>query len=281
MEKNSDIRFKIEWKIFIAALLIIIISDSIGTISIPTKIGNIVLLPMIFSILIGSTLGPDLFKLLNKDQTKMASNFVLIALAPFMAKMGISAGSNLARLVELGPALLLQEFGNLGTIIFSLPLAMMLGLGRQSIGATYSINRDSNMGLSADIFGVESEEFKGTFGVYIVGTVVGTMSMSIIVNLIAALDIFHPLALGMASGVGSGSMMAVGTNVVANLYPEFAEEILMLGGASDMLTGITGIYLGTFIGIPFARKYYKFLSTRIGKSKKQVKETNKEVTPDE
>ncbi len=277
MENNSDKRFKIEWKIFISALIIIMISDSIGTISIPTKIGNIVLLPMIFAILIGSTLGPDLFKLLSKDQTKIASNLVLIALAPFMAKMGISAGSNLARLVELGPALLLQEFGNLGTILFSLPLAMMLGLGRQSIGATYSINRDSNMGLSADIFGVESEEFKGTFGVYIVGTVVGTMSMSIIVNLIAFLDIFHPLALGMASGVGSGSMMAVGANVVANIYPEFAEDILMLGGASDMLTGITGIYLGTFIGIPFARKYYEFLSTRIGKGKNQVKENNKEV----
>lgn len=48
-----------------------------------------------------------------------------------MAKMGISAGGNLAKLVAVGPALLLQEFGNLGTILLSLPLALLLGLKKK------------------------------------------------------------------------------------------------------------------------------------------------------
>ena len=54
-----------------------------------------------------------------------------------MAKMGISAGGNLAKLVAVGPALLLQEFGNLGTILLSLPLALLLGLKKEAIGACY------------------------------------------------------------------------------------------------------------------------------------------------
>ena len=52
----------------------------------------------------------------------MGGSLVLVALAPFMAKMGVSAGANLAKLVAVGPALLLQEFGNLGTILSHCPL---------------------------------------------------------------------------------------------------------------------------------------------------------------
>ena len=43
---------------------------------------------------------------------------MLAALAPFMAKM--------AKLAALGPALILQEFGNLGSIFISLPIASLL-----------------------------------------------------------------------------------------------------------------------------------------------------------
>ena len=28
---------------------------------------------------------------------------------------------------------------------------------------------------------------------------------------------------------------------------------MIMGGASDMLTGITGIYMGTFVGLPLAK----------------------------
>ena len=38
-----------------------------------------------------------------------------------------------------------------------------------------------------------------------------------------------------------------------------------MGGASDMLTGITGIYIGTFVGLPVTRKLYALLEPKIGR----------------
>ena len=38
-----------------------------------------------------------------------------------------------------------------------------------------------------------------------------------------------------------------------------------MGGASDMLTGITGIYMGTFVGLPVTRKLYAWLQPKIGR----------------
>jgi MFS family permease len=146
-----------------------------------------------------------------------------------------------------------------------MPLALLLGLKKESIGACYSINRDSNYGLTTDIFGPESPETKGTFAVYIVGSVIGTICMSLLVNFVASWGIFHPYALGMATGVGSGSMMAAGTASLSLLYPEFAEEIAVFGSTSDMLTGITGIYMGTFVALPLTKWFYRVLEPRIGR----------------
>ena len=72
--------------------------------------------------------------------------------------------------------------------------------------------------------------------------------MSLFASLVCATNWFHPFALGMAAGVGSGSMMTAAAGTVANLYPEFSEEILLYGSTSDVLTGVDGVYLGTFIG---------------------------------
>ena len=88
-----------------------------------------------------------------------------------------------------------------------MPLALLLGLKKESIGACYSINRDSNLGLTTYIFGPDAPETKGTFAVYIVGSVIGTVFISILASVVASWNIFDPIALGMASGVGSGSMM--------------------------------------------------------------------------
>ena len=43
----------------------------------------------------------------------------------------------------------------------------------------------------------------------------GTIFASLMVSIIASLDIFHPLALGMAAGVGSSSMMAAMTGTLS------------------------------------------------------------------
>mgnify|MGYP002112132356 CR=1 FL=1 len=244
------------WKVYAAAVVLALVCDSVGTIKINIGIGTLTLFPMVFAVILGGLLGPDVIRMFNQGECKMGGSLVLVALAPFMAKMGVSAGANLAKLVAVGPALLLQEFGNLGTIFISLPIALLLGLKKEAIGACYSINRDSNLGLTTDIYGPDAKETEGTFAVYIVGSVIGV---------VASWNIFHPLALGMASGVGSGSMMTAAAGTLGEIYPSYAEDIMVMGGASDMLTGITGIYMGTFVGLPVTRKLYAWLEPKIGR----------------
>jgi MFS family permease len=69
----------------------------------------------------------------------------------------------------------------------------------------------------------------------------------------------------MASGVGSGSMMTAAAGTLAAIYPDYADVIPVLGGASDMLTGITGIYMGTFIGLPLTTWLYNKLEPTVGR----------------
>lgn len=130
-------------------------------------------------------------------------------------------------------------------------------------------NRDSNLGLTTDIFGPDAPETKGTFAVYIVGSVIGTVFISILASVVASWNIFDPIALGMASGVGSGSMMTAAAGTLGEIYPQQAENIMIMGGASDMLTGITGIYMGTFVGLPLAKKLYAILEPKIGRKNNQ------------
>ena len=257
-------------KVYLIAAILAVICDTIGTVNINIGIGTLTLFPMVFAVIFGGCLGPDALKLFSKEESKIGGELVLVALAPFMAKMGVSAGGNLAKIVEVGPALILQEFGNLGTILVSLPVALLLGLKKEAIGACYSINRDANLGLTTDIYGADAAETRGTFAVYIVGSVIGTVFVTLLVGAVASLNIFHPLALGMASGVGSGSMMTAAAATLGQVYPEYAEDIVIMGGASDMLTGVTGIYMGTFIGLPLTRKLYAFLEPRLGRRGKRA-----------
>lgn len=257
-------RIKQYTKIYIITLILVVVFDSVGTLQFDVGVGQVVILPMVFLIIAGSILGPQFLKFFTKEESELSGSLVLITLAPFMAKMGISAGANLSKLVAVGPALILQEFGNLATILFSLPLALLLGLGKEAIGACYSINRDSNLALTTDIYGPDASETKGTFGVYIVGSVVGTIFISLLSSIVASWGVFHPLALGMASGVGSGVMMSASTGTLGRIYPEFAEDIILMGGASDMLTGITGIYIAIFVALPFTKWLYSVLEPKIG-----------------
>ena len=96
-------------------------------------------------------LGPDIFKVFKTEECKIGGSLVLVVLAPFMAKNGHFFGANLAKLVSVGPAL--HFFRNSETLerFFYLCLALLLGLKKESIGACYSINRDSNLGLTTDI----------------------------------------------------------------------------------------------------------------------------------
>lgn len=256
-------RFHAEWKIYLAAYVFIIIADSIGMIRIPLGPGLLILFPIFYSIFLGILSGPQVAKFFNQKEVKAASKLVIVCICPFIAKLGINAGANIETVLAAGPALLLQEFGNLGTILLSLPIALLFGLKREAIGACHSINRETNLALCQDVFGPESPEARGSLSIYIIGGMVGTIYFGFMTTIIAATGLLHPYALGMAAGVGAGIMMASATASLVAMYPHMATEISALASASETISGIDGIYMALFIGIPLCKWLYKKLEPKL------------------
>ena len=272
--KTLGERLKTEYKLYILAFLFIFIADAIGQIKVPVGPGTFILFPIFYAIILGILAGPQVTKILKKKEVTRASSLVIVAICPFIAKLGINAGANLEAVISAGPALLFQEVGNLGTIFLALPIAILLGLKREAIGATHSINRETNLALITDMYGPDSAETRGSLSVYIVGGMVGTIYFGFLASMTAAIGFFHPYALGMASGVGAGIMMASATASLAAIYPNMAEQISALASTSETLSGITGIYVAIFIGIPLCNKLYKVLEPKLGKFALKDKEEN-------
>lgn len=258
-------RVQSEYKIYLLAFVFICVSDFIGKIEIPMGPGKFILFPIFYALILGVLAGPQVTKILKKKEVKAASSLVIVAICPFIAKLGINAGASIETVISAGPALLLQEFGNLGTIVLAMPLALLLGLKREAIGATHSINRETNLALITDMYGPDSAETRGSLSIYIVGGMVGTIYFGFLVSVVALLHIFHPYALGMASGVGAGIMMASATASLAEIYPSMADKISALASASETISGIDGIYMAIFIGIPFCNFLYRKLEPVIGR----------------
>lgn len=257
-------RLKKEWKIYIAALIFIVIADSIGQIKIPLGSGTLILFPIFYSIILGVLAGPQVLKIFKKPEVKAASKLVIVCICPFIAKLGINAGASIETVISAGPALILQEFGNLGTIFISLPIALLLGLKREAVGACHSISRETNLALMQDMFGPDSAEAKGSLSIYIIGGMVGTIFFGFMATVIASTGIFHPYALGMASGVGAGIMMASATASLSAMFPAMAEQISALASASETISGIDGIYMAIFIGVPLCNWLYRVLEPKLG-----------------
>ena len=265
-------RLKAEYKIFILAFVFIVIADSIGQIQVPLGPGTLILFPIFYSLIMGVLSGPEVLKIFNNKEVKATSKLVIVAICPFIAKLGINAGASIEVILSAGPALILQEIGNLGTIFLALPFALLLGLKREAIGATHSINRESNLALITDMFGPDSPETRGSLSIYVVGGMVGTIYFGFMTTMVAALHIFHPYALGMASGVGAGILMASATASLALIYPDMSAELSALASTSETISGITGIYVAIFIGIPLTKKLYQLLEPPIARLRREPSE---------
>lgn len=267
-------RIRSEWLIYVLAFLFILIADSIGQIRIPVWKGTFILFPIFFSLGLGVLSGPNSLKILDNRSAKAAAGLVGVAILPFIAKLGINAGANIHVVIFAGPALLLQEFGNLGTIFLAMPVALLLGLKREAIGATHSINRETNLALIQDMFGADSPEARGCLSVYIIVGMIGTIFFGFMASLFAASGLFHPYALGMASGVGAGILTSSAVATLSQILPEYAEKISALAAVSETLSGIDGIYVSIFIGIPLCNKLYEKLEPVLGRfAKKEENES--------
>lgn len=265
-------RMRNEYKIYIVAFVFILIADSIGQIKIPIGAGMLILFPIFYSLFLGILSGPQVFKIFKDKEVKAASSLVMVAICPFIAKLGISAGANLEAVISAGPALLLQELGHLGTIFIALPIALLLGMKRETVGATHSLNREANLALMTDMYGPDSPETRGSLSIYIIGGMIGTIYFGFIATVVASTGIFHPYALGMAAGAGSGVMMASAVASLVEVYPNMANEISALASASETLSAVTGLYMSIFISIPLCNKLYSILEPKISKWKGQKSE---------
>ncbi len=108
-----------------------------------------------------------------------------------------------------------QEFGHFfGTMVFGLPIAHLLGIERQAIGATFSVGREPSLAIIGEKYGMQSPEGQGVLAEYLTGTVFGAVFIALLAGLITSLRIVDPLALAMGAGVGSGSMMAAASGSI-------------------------------------------------------------------
>lgn len=275
-EVNQVLSTKNRWPVFIKlfALLGVVcaIGETIGTVSFPVGPGNFIILPMIFAMLIAVLLTPDalgkkiksLKKLVSEEEVQLAENIIMIILLILGVKLGTSAGPNIDKLIAAGPALIFQEFGNLGTMLIGLPVAMLLGMKREAVGATVSICREPTLGLISEIYGINSPEGTGVMGTYMVGNLFGTIFFGLLGSF-GVLSGIHPYALGMACGMGSGSMMTAASQALAASVPAMSEEILAYAATSNIMTSVTGLYMELFIALPVANFIYKRLSKVIHK----------------
>lgn len=259
-------RIRTEWKIYLLAFLFVLIADNIGQIKIPVGTGMFILFPIFYAIILGVVSGPQVLKIVENKHVKAASKLVVVGIAPFIAKLGITAGANIETILSAGPAVLLHGFGNLFGIFLALPVAILLGMKREAVGACFSINREYHMALinNNNIYGADSAEARGSLSIYIVGGMVGTIYFGILASAVAMTGLFHPEAMGLASGVGAGIMMASSSASLCAMYPDFAESIKTLASVGETMAGITGIYINMFIAIPLCDKLYQILEPKLG-----------------
>ncbi|WP_027350955.1 DUF3100 domain-containing protein [Halotalea alkalilenta] len=270
-------------RLFLLALAITIVADLIGAVRIPLGIGQVVLLPMVWALLIGAALGVWHTRLPRSTQVDLPLQYLAAAvlqpaLLLFIAKLGLLVGGSLPRLADAGWALALQEVGNvIGCVLLAMPVALLLGIKREAIGATFSIGREPGLAIIGERFGMNSAEGRGVLAEYITGTLIGAIFISLFAGFVASLGIFHPIALGMGAGVGSGSMTAAAVGAIAAQHPEMADEVATFAAAANLIATTIGTYFTLFISLPLAVWTYNKLEPLIGRRAHQPRRPVAEV----
>ncbi|MCI9569285.1 MAG: DUF3100 domain-containing protein [Lachnospiraceae bacterium] len=248
-----------DWRIHALAFVLTLIAEFIGTQKFAFGPLAFSLIPMLYVLIFGAILGG--IKVLPHDMMEEASPYIGISVMMLTAKIAMSVGPNLEAVINAGPALIFQEFGNLGTAFLALPIAIgVFHMGRAAVGCCFSISREGSLAIIADKYGLDSEEGIGVMGGYIVGTVLGTLFYGILVSFLTSLNVFHPYSLGMACGTGSASMMSASLAAVVSAYPDMEAQITAYAATSNLLSSVDGLYMSLFIALPFCNWLYKVMT---------------------
>ena len=218
-------------------------------------------------------------KWIGPKQGKVAEGVMALLISVIISKLAISTGESIDIIFNVGPALIFQILGDLGTLL-ALPIALLLGFRREVIGMTSSICRETNLSIVIDKYGFKSPEAHGVLAIYVIGSIIGTPFISFLSSISVSLIPLHPYAYAMASGVGSASMNAAALVPLEHMYPSMVSQLEAFAGCSNILSFCLGIYMCIFVSLPLAEKLYAWLSPILGKGKAHIKYDDKEYVPD-
>lgn len=265
---------------FLTCAVIVIICEFIGQREVGIGAFKMALFPMLYAVIIGLIITPDLLgkkitvlkKFVNEKEINISGEVVGVALVMLGIKYGTTVGPNIQNVIQAGPAFIAAEFGHILAPLVAMPLALIFGMKREAIGATASISREPSLGVISEKYGINSPEGSGVLGTYLMGTVLGTIFFSFLGS-ISVYSGLHPYALGMACGVGSGSMMTAASASLSTMVPpEMAETVLSYAATANMMASIVGIIILVYISLPFTNFLYNKLGPIIGRKDKDVKE---------
>lgn len=246
-------------------MIIITISELIGVQRINVGTIRISILPLVFAVLLTMIIGITtwrkgiLKKIYSEENIKLAGGNLIFIMLPLMARYGADVAPKINEILQYGWVFLLQSVGNVGTVIIGLPIALLLGLKREAIGATLGIGREGELAYVSEKFGINGAEGRGILSMYLVGTLFGALIFSFIPPLLSAIG-FDYRALAIASGLGSASMMTAASSSIVGLYPQHAETITSFAGASQLVTSFMGTYVMVFVSIPVMNFMYKLFT---------------------
>lgn len=265
-DKLNNIKDFFDYKLHLSVLVIFIISQYIGEVKYTLfNQFTIIILPLIYALILSVILYKSKkITWITKRQSKTSSIIMLILIGPLIAKLAIISGQNINLLLNVGPAIILEELGDLGAII-ALPLAILLGFKRKSIGMSSSICREPQLAVIIEKYGFTSQETKGFMIVYLIGITLGTIILSIMVPVLSYLLPLHPYSYAIACGIGSTSMSMAGISALSALYPSMQNQLMAFTSIANIISIILSIYVFTFISLPLTEKLYEKLEAILGK----------------
>lgn len=246
---------------------VVTVSEVIGFQAIPLGPITLNFLPLVWALLITMALGAKplrkglLAKIYTEKNVEFSGKYLIIIMLPLMARYGADVAPKIREILSIGWVFLLQELGNLGTVVFGLPVAILLGLRREAIGSTLGLGREGELAYISEKFTLDSPEGRGVLSMYIFGTLFGALFFSIVAPMFLALG-YSPESLAMASGMGSASMMAGASSALSAALPDKTEMISAYAAASQLLTSFLGTFTMYFLAVPLQRKLYNLFTRK-------------------